>query len=280
MIWPQQIFIFALSSFFLACCLLIVSCAPQQKIPSQIPLTSAETTWNRFWAVHNSSNNNISGGYKIKSSLFLSSPKGGHRLYLTIWGNFNLPMRIDIQAGIFKNTFSLWKITKNRWLAYYPKENKAYIHHDSRSGLSQLGFTIPFTLQDLSYILTAHWPEILPQKYQEAKYVPDQGWKYFFSQGRSIDSLTLNDRGRIIAICGQNPYFWSLSLSEYQNIEQEKPVSMKYVLQKGNNYRAILNVQEIHVDKTAWPDSNLKLKLPKDTIFIPLFNHNNTGGIS
>lgn len=265
----ETYYLILLLILFCNICLLFFSCAPKKEyIPHKEPHISGEKMWKLFGETQ-ATNSSSFRAFSLRASLNLFSPEGSHRISMKMWGNFILPLRIDLSAG-FGTRFSLWKVTDQQWLAYYPKQQKAYLHPNSRSGAARLGFDSPFDLQELAFILTGQWPKLIPDQYQRYSFLSNKGWCFYFSQEEHhISSVVLDHKARVRSISGSKPYQWEIQFDNYESME-EFSLAKKIVLTTDKDQKVILNLKDIDFKEHKWSKSALKLNLPKDTIFLPL----------
>lgn len=103
--------------------------------------------WSRFKNKH-SRKNFPEKGFHLKGSINLSTPDKDKRMKFIFWGNYNYPLRIDLNSGL-GSTFALWRITEKKWKAYFPSREIAYTHTDPTIGTAKLGFPYRFPLKSL-----------------------------------------------------------------------------------------------------------------------------------
>ena len=202
--------------------------------------------------------------FLVKGSMDISTPEENRRMNFTFWGNFSYPLRIDMQAG-FGTTFALWRISEQKWKAYFPGQNTAYTHSDPVQGTARLGFPIPFSFKKLALILNGYWKEIIPDDYSKAKYITNRNcWEFYFQSHNIIHSLKLDKNAYPIEIKGKLPYNWTVSLKKYfQNKNQAIP--RRLVLDINQKYQSTITIKDKESRTQNWPIQSLELNLPENT---------------
>lgn len=204
----------------------------------------------------------------IKASLNFSGPENSHRSTLEFWGHTGLPLRLDLMAGIGV-TVSLWRIDEDGLVAYYPRQEVAYFGPDSSQGLEYLGFPCPLGVQGLANILTGQAASSLPSSYKRATPKAERRTEYRFSKQSRIQSLVLDDRGRITSMAGEHPYKWSLKIDDYE-LMNKTPIARSYRLKTEQEYKAVVRIKEVRFRSQPWPEKAMSLSLPEDTARLPL----------
>ena len=250
----------------LAAFLVLSGCAAKMG-PPQPEIQSSEAIWQAFWS-RNAARPADPVGFRLKASLNYASEEESHRVRLSMWGNYQLPLRLDL-ASSFGSPFSLWQLTEEQWLAYQPRREMAYVHADSRRGAARLGVKTPFGLQTLCWILTADWNSLVPRHYVQTRPAGDNGVRYHLDEGALMDSLVLDRQSRLVELAGSSPYPWRLRLDEPEHFDG-RLVSTLVTLTTQAGYSARVHLKELTLRTALWPKSSLQLDLPKDTMIVPL----------
>jgi len=248
----------------LGCALLLLwGCAPKKPPLPETPPQPASRTWEQFRA--RIEGQTFSQGFSISSSLHLISSSRQDRVTFQAWGNYDLPIRLDLKAGL-GTTFSMWRVTKEQWLAYYPGQNKAFVHDESRIGASRLGFRSPFDLQELTFIFSGDWRMILPQQYSSSSYDPEFGWCFTFGPEQKVSSVSISPELNVTRLTGTWPSDWTMRLDDHA-LQAGQRIPGKILLQAGPNQKAIVHIKKVEFRK-PWPDKALSLELPAETELI------------
>ena len=255
-------------AFVLGCGLLLLwGCAPKKPPMPEEPPVSAEQTWDRFWS--RLQGREAGQGFSISASVHLISADRRDRITFQAWGNADLPIRLDLKAGL-GTTFSMWRVTDTLWLAYYPRENKAFVHPDSRVGAARLGFASPFDLQELTFIFSDDWPMILPRDHSGSSYDPEFGWRFTFTEGHRVSSVIISPQLDVTRLTASWPTEWTMRLEEHIAQSRHR-IPGRVRLETGRDRKAIVHLKEVEL-RRAWPAEALQLELPDNAERIVLSN--------
>jgi hypothetical protein len=256
--WPFLLFLAVVFSGLQACAPLT---APREKA---LPL-SPEQLWADF---QNTFGPRPDTHFWLKSSLNYSGPEESHRSTFELWGDCDLPLRLDLKASL-GITISLWRIGKQGLVAYYPRKEIAYTAKNSKLGLKALGLYFPLNVHELASIATGQGATIVPSVYARAE-SQDQGHMKFIFTGQSkIQTMALDAQGRIKSLSGHNPYSWTFDVEDYE-MENTIDVPHTWRLTTAAEHRAVVRIKEIHFRSLPWPEKALSLTLPEGTTHMPL----------
>jgi hypothetical protein len=208
------------------------------------------------------------GGFRIKASLNLDTPEGSHRIVFRLWGNYELPMRVDLTTG-FGTPFAMWRVDSERFLAYYPGQQRAYVGSSSRRTSAAFGLRTPFELPELAWLLTARFDKVLSEDFQSAREGAQGRWIYRLGESRAGRKAVLDGRGRMVALSGSRPYSWSIEFSRYA-ASAVRPLPRKVVLSRNGTENAVIRIKDALLGRQPWKESSLQLRLPEDTMYLPL----------
>lgn len=216
-------------------------------------------------------------GMLVKASLYytrVKPMKRTNRTLVSMWGNFNGPMRLDISAGIGK---LLAHIRENGdgLLVFYPSEKRAYAHVNPVLGATRLGMPFPFSLSELAKVAVGDFSGLVPKRYEKAARTAD-GFVYEIKDGQA-DTVTLDVTGRPIQIDGtttgaNDARRWSLVLDKFQDTVKTVPLADRVTLSMDNGEKGVLRIKSRELKMTAWPDKATGLELPEEVIFRRLDN--------
>lgn len=246
---------------------LMSGCGYRAAVEPPLPQLSVQEVWDRFQKVR-SLPSWRDKGCRLKASLNLFSESESHRVVVDLWGNYSLPVRLDLKAG-FGRTYAMWLVGRGRWLGYVPSQERAYTHPDSRIGVSRMGFTSPFDIQELLFLLSGQWQEVIPGGYESAGPVQGQGYSYKLETNSRMERLVLDRTGLPREIQGGGKVRWSMHLSKYHRIAG-RMIPERVHLKNSRQEEALINIKEIEPDREPWPGSRLELKLPEGTEVIDL----------
>lgn len=258
--WPGILSLWALLSLIVG----LHACAPLTAPREKISLSQANRVWKLFQQDFPSRED---VPFWIKASLNYSGPEESRRSILELWGNTSLPLRLDLKAGL-GITVSLWRIDTHGLLAYYPDQKAAYTHPDSGFALERLGFPSPFSLQELAYILTGQAAACLPPSFEQAIPQSNEHIEYRFIGSSRVQSLVLDQRGQMISMAGNQPYSWTINISDYHE-DSQFLVARTYRLETAQ-HKAVVRIKDIRFRSQPWPEKALTLPLPDGTALRPM----------
>ena len=264
---PRALLPAASSAWFLlgACLALLAAlgaCAPLHKESPRIPRGEADSTWTAFW----SDQDRLAPlpGASLKGSLNIFTPEQKRRVTFELWGNPPTPLRLHLRAGMGA-TISLWEIRANRVQIFSPHENLAYIAESSAGATAAMGMRLPFGLPRMMQLLTDSWDDLLPREYERAEVVPGQGYAFYFSGEQRIHRVVLDETGRVVSLSGDRPYAWTLERKDPTSREG-RSLSQRVELTTERDEELILRVKEFELREEPWPEEDLRLSLPQDTM--------------
>lgn len=250
----------------LALIFLLQGCAPKSWEPQELEQRPAEI-WQELQLKQNQKAQ--SRGYRVRASVHYISPQKSSRFTFSLWGNYDLPLRLDLRAGI-GTSFSYWRIAQDQTLAYYPRQGQVFIYTNQKQGLAHLDLEMPFSVQEIGEILTNNWQGLLPRRYAQARTIQGQGWQFEFQQGHRLRSITVDPNLRIVRVQGDNPLNWKLELKNFQDIEDLGVFAHSLDLDLGRKEQALFRIQDLQLRQDHWPDSALELEPPENTKYIPM----------
>jgi hypothetical protein len=155
-------------------------------------------------------------------------------------------------------------------LAYYPREEKAFVYQDTRQALKHLQLELPFSVPEIGKILTGRWAGLLPAEYARARTVQGQGWEFEFPASSRLQSILVDPELHIVLATGDSPRDWKLQLENFQNSQNASSYAHSLELDMGQEGRALFRIRELQLRKQNWPDSRLELNPPQDVQYVPL----------
>jgi outer membrane biogenesis lipoprotein LolB len=258
-----------LALLLLACACAAIAlggCAPKAPGPAR-RYQDPSQVWTTFLD-RSAEGSTRSRGFRMKASLNLDTDEGSHRVVFLLWGNYDLPLRIDLTTG-FGSPFSMWRVGSERLIAYYPGQQRAFVGPPSRRVSLMLGLETPFELPELAWLLTARFDKVLPSEFGSAKKSPAGGWVYRFRDFEAAGKAVLDRQGRIVALSGSRPYSWEIEFSRYTS-SMGRPLPRRIALSRNGTRSALIRIKEAKLRRRSWDESSLQLRLPKDTIRVPL----------
>jgi len=229
-------------------------------IPLTPPLRSeAQSLWDKFLVAENTLQ-----PYTLSGSLRFGYVNETHRVNYILWSNGELPLRLDIQAGIGASIAKIEE-TEKTLLIYFPQEKRAILVDGGSqvSALLTLGMPMPLSFLDLSHLLRGN----LPHAFQGIKLKSidleegasvEEKYIFHFENKELFGSMRLNSFALPVN-CDINDE-WQISIDYNQD---NKPYKVK-LSSLFDGYKAILLVKD-RKDAHTYPSELLKLTLPQNT---------------
>jgi len=247
---------------------LAFGCTP--KTPPGTVMTTPDAAWKSFRRHYCVSPK--AKGMKVKASLYytrIKPRKRTNRTIMTMWGDFDGTMRLDVAASIGKLLAHIREDNKGL-LVFYPSDEEAYTHVNPVLGATRLGMPFPFSLSELGNVLVGDFSGLAPKRYSTAGRVTSSQGGYVFSfDDGLISSITLDTVGRPVRIEGKTAKYydsvrtWVLEINRFEEGAPEvAPLPDKITLALNNGEKGILHIKSRELMMTAWPAESLKLALP------------------
>jgi hypothetical protein len=260
----------------------LAACAPKVELPRY---EDAETNLSVFRArflAHGPETH----GLAVRSTLLYNTPKRSNRTDVQLFGEYALPLRLDVRAGL-GTMLALMREDAGGLLAFYPDRQKAYAHSDPVIGAQLLGLPFPFALKDLALVLSGSFSSLIPPEPASLQERPGGGFVLRYASG-PVRLLALDPHGRPERMEGQlSPHFrtqaeregepvsgprtWAIAFSDYpeDEAEPEGPATvLTLTLPKGES--AVLRVRALAQHPEPWPARALTLTLPAQAKYVSL----------
>ncbi len=246
---------------FLAFALFINGCATRQ-----MPLNGKRELFNNFRLKYSHCNGT---GMKATASLFYTAEGKGHRTTMTLWGNLEAPLRLDVRAGI--GAYIAHILEDNSGLtAFYPGQKTAYTHSSPEKGVELLGLPFPFSLKDLAGLVSCCYQSLIPDDYNSVNYIHETGnLQYIFNKG-PVSSITLTRQGVPVTIIGHGESPWRMELTSYADNGAGKMLADKITVFTENGDKAVLRIKSRQFTTEKWPADSLEMELPEGTETVAL----------
>ena len=267
MIRPSRL---TLLSAALAVLLLAPGCTPRRTADSG-PATP-EAAWKVFR--RNYCAPRKEPGLLVKASLYytrVKPTKRTNRTLVTLWGDFNGPMRLDVAAGMGKLLAHI-REDEGGLLVFYPTEKKAYSHTDAVLGATRLGMPFPFSLNELARVTAGDFSGLIPALPKEGART-DKGFRYLLDDGL-VTVLELDRDGRPILLEGriskgyETAQEWRLEINAYEEpAGKAVPMPGRLTLALDNGEKGVLRIRSRALKMAPWPAKALNLVLPEGVEF-------------
>jgi len=218
-------------------------------------------------------------GMRVRASLYYSRvepTKRTNRTLISLWGDFDGPMRLDVSASI-GTLLAHIREDKSGLLAFYPEDGRAYAHKNSVLGATRLGMPFPFSLAELAHALTGDFTKLAPRRYDKAE-TKGGDFTYTFSKGLTR-RIVLDRLGRPVRLAGvtsrspENGRQWVFTIDRFDDApEGQAPLPDKLTLSLDNGERGVLHIKSRELMLAPWPARSLTLELPEGVAPIRLDN--------
>jgi hypothetical protein len=218
-------------------------------------------------------------GVRVRASLYYSRikpTKRTNRTLISLWGDFDGPMRLDVSASI-GTLLAHIREDDAGLLVFYPEDRRAYTHQNSVLGATRLGMPFPFSLSDLAHALTGDFSPLAPRRYAKAE-ADGENYAYTFSAGL-VRRIVLDRLGRPVRLEGLTSLTrevarkWVFTVDRYDDAAQGQiALPDKLTLSMDNGERGVLHIKSRELMLTAWPARAMALDLPEDVVPVRLDN--------
>ena len=250
--------------FFLFLFFFFTGCATSDiKIPVTPPVKAeAEALWEKF--IFEKKTKNIIKPYSLSGSLRFGYANRTHRVTYILWANGQLPLRLDIQAGVGASIAKIEE-TEKALLVYFSQEKKAIkVSGGSKvSALLALGMPMPISFLDLSYLLRGNFAHAfggisLSNIDLDAGVNTEEKYLFHFENKEFFGSIRLNSLALPVESSINDE--WQIFI-EYDEKNLPYKVELSSLFEE---YSAILLIKE-NKTTSPYPKEQLKLLLPEGT---------------
>jgi hypothetical protein len=199
--------------------------------------------------------------FSANATLYHTGQGETHRLGLQIWGDFSLPVRLDVQAGIGATVLMLRESAEDM-LALYPSDETAVIYRDKRMAMAGLGLDTPFSLADLARFLAGRFDGILPDTYVSHEITPDGLVVYTLAADSPVRTLAAGSGGLIHSLGGEG---WSLVVERMASDTPEPGWAERILIELSKESQAALILKSFETRQLPWSPRALDLDIPAGT---------------
>lgn len=250
--------------------LLVLVCAgcALRTAPPQVELPPAEA-WSLFRA-RQEALTAAPDDISLKATLYYTAEGRSNRTILELWGDREYPLRMNISAGV-GTTLALMREDADGLVVYYPSENKAYVHPDSRAAMAALGLDLPFNLRDLAALLAGPATRLLPNEYASVR---DAGglFSYTLPPESTTGEVRLHPDGRLAGLAGHGDQPWHIDIASHKRVLAGRAyVPERLTMDVPGRQRATLRLRSLDFRATPWLPKALELEIPPqaETIVAP-----------
>lgn len=240
------------------------------RVPADPAVASA--TWYRFVATAMRQENQA-GPFRLNATLYYSGKEDSQRVTVYFWGNGDLkallPLRLDILMGPGSVMAAAREDSRGLFI-HVPREEIVY--HAEDSGLLAFDLPVPFSLADLSLLVTGRFAPLFAggasaQPVPDAEQDENGGIVYAVKHARLAGFLTIGPDGLPSAWTDGTANGWTLSIEYWPDSTRTTP--RKLHIKNAEGREATLIVRELAHPETFTP-RQLELTVPPGTRLAPL----------
>ena len=233
-------------------------------------IQAANDVWERFAAIATRAEN-TAGPFRVSGTLFYSGKEDSQRVSIYLWGNGGkaslLPLRLDILMG---HGSILGRVREDaRMFSVYVPSQETVFTHTGRGGLLAFGVPFPFTLSELTALVTGRYAKTfttpgvdavrrIPAAYEG----PQSSFFYDIRNAPIAGLLCVSPAGLPLSWQEHNPDGWKLTFEYWE--DSTRPTPRKLHIRHSNGGEATLIVREI-ARPEPFSDEQLALVLPANT---------------
>ncbi|MBN2141240.1 MAG: hypothetical protein JW718_09580 [Desulfovibrionaceae bacterium] len=208
-------------------------------------------------------------GILTEASFYYFKGNKTNRTTLRFWGDLDLPLRLDVSAGV-GTSLAFFREDADGLLAYYPDKGQAFSHADPIKAARCLSLPLSFSLKDLAALLSGDLAGFAPESFDRAGPAPGKGYAFGFRTGR-VRELTLDRLGRPATLRGEGnggpgasgP--WELTFSYPLDASSARVLADRLTLVMAEGAKGVLRIKGREFKARPWPASSLALRLPQGT---------------
>jgi len=262
-----------ISSLLCLLCLPLLMACPRQPTITELPPASFEKYWQAY-AEQAKQAEERRTAFRMKATVQYETPdNNGHRMNALIWGNPDLPVRMDLNAGIGVLVAQV-REDKHHFLLHMTEEKTAYAHQGSNKPFFSIGTPLPFTLELLIYLMNGRFGPVFG--YEAGILQSSQGSRYVLgAKAPAQGVLSLSQKGLPLAWDGSPPsgmpggqgYGWTMDM-DYA--EEDPFLPRRLILKHNKGYSATIHIRGRETLDELFPAGRLALELPPQTAVHPL----------
>ena len=214
-------------------------------------------------------------GVKFTASLYFTEKGQGHRTIMSLWGDLESPLRLDVRAGIGTYLAHI-REDDNGLTAFYPEDKTAYTHSVPERAVRLLGLPFPFALKDLAGLIAGCYPSFIPSSFNTvAVDKNNEGLLYTFDHG-PVSSITLTPKGIPVEMTGRGELPWRMEMDSYELDDSGKNLPEKITVYTATGAKAVLRIKSRYFTSRKWDEKSLEMAIPDGTEIIKLDRNMNS----
>ena len=247
----------------LLCLPLLAGCPKEPVRPVDLPPATFADRWQAYTALNQNPVEDIQA-FRIRATLQYETPSNqGHRMTSVFWGNSDLPVRLDIFAGVGVMVAQI-REDKRHFLLHMNEQQAAYAHQGANKPYINIGTPLPFTLERLADLLCGRFGDVFGYS---AKQMDESGTQFVLDESAPVQGvLRLSEQGHVEYWSGSPPsgrpggvgYGWVMDLDYAQDTPH---LPRRITMRHEGGYSAMILVKSRDFPEPYTPD-RLALDLP------------------
>ena len=244
---------------------MLAGCGPKQPgTPDPVmvvPEDAAWAVWERFEA-YSEDREVEKGPFRIRCGLRYASQGEGSRATAVLWGNGDVPLRLDVLA--MGTTIARIRQDNRELVIYSPREDKAWIHTGSEQAFLAFGMPLPLALPDVASLIQGRYLDVFgPLTWERPLQVGDN-IRFALSGGHLPGVVDISPEG-LLTHWEETPGGWTLDIA-YEGVPA---LPSRLDIRHPEGRHAVLTVTE-REHAPAFPPARLALDLPEGTTIATL----------
>ena len=236
---------------------LLAACA---RPVAEAPELPADEIWQKMQAA----SRERQGPYRMQLSMRFGEEGNTRRVTAVLWGNGEADIRLDVMAGVGAMVAMISE-TRNDFLVYTPRDNKAYSHSGPNRPVLKIGVPVPFDLSRLAAILNGDYAAAFGQAPLSEEPLANGNVAYKIASELG-GTLELDRSGAPVG-WSQESGGWRL---EFVNEENDPFLPRSLRLLNSNGQRAIILVKDREQVSRPFDAEQLRLDVPAGTPVLPI----------
>ena len=197
----------------LALALCVAACAPRSgtSVPDimPVPADAATAVWKGFER-YSEARSAEQRPFRLQSSLRYANQGEGNRVSAILWGNGELPLRLDVNAmGVLVGRI---RQDVDGLIIHSPRDGKAWEYRGSQPAFLSFGLPVPLTLTDVTALLQGRYLDVFGSAVQGADPMQaGENIRYRLENSALPGSVVLSPEGMLLG-WQEKPGGWTLDI--------------------------------------------------------------------
>ena len=204
-----------------------------------------------------------SGPFRIQCALRYSDAQGdGRRVTAVIWSNGDLPVRLDVMAGVGALVGRI-RQSDSSLVIHAPRDNKAWTYQGRGKAFLAFGMPVPLTMPDLIAVMQGHYRSVFGPAKGMNPYMAGEGDIAFRLEGGNLPGTVTLTPGGLLKSWQEAPGAWTMRVT-YD--DGTPPLPQEIEIDHPEGQHAVLSVKERQRPTQAFTDAQLNLELPTGVV--------------